>query len=89
MVFLLLAKDETEMAPIVLKAFGDAALRFGPGQWIVSAPGVSTTKGAWEKLTEGLSTQPTGMVCQMMGGYYGFAPRSIWEWISAKQQAES
>ncbi len=66
----------------VEREFPGASLKLAPNTWLVAARGL-TTREVSEKvgvMPEGIS----GVVVVKIEGYFGFAPRNIWEWLKVK-----
>ena len=80
--------SDAALEPLVQKTFKPTdQIRVGPGQWLLSVDGTSTSRDVWTQLIAGQEPPPTGIVFPVANGYYGLAPSSVWEWITAKRQA--
>jgi hypothetical protein len=89
MVFVLIGRNGSEvtLGPLVEKSFPDDHLQLGPSAWLLSASGVPTTKGVWERLVAGQNPIPNGTIFAI-NGYFGVASPSVWEWVRNKMQAD-
>jgi hypothetical protein len=88
MIFVLIGPSHEILESLVQKAFGpDNSINVWPGQWVLSVDGLVTSKDVWARLVTGQDPAPSGMVFPVSNGYFGLAPSSVWEWITAKRQA--
>jgi len=88
MIFVLIGLADEPLDSLIQKAYGpDNYIKVGPGQWLLSAGGSPTSKDVWTKLVAGVAPAPNGIVFPVANGYFGLAPSSVWEWITAKRQA--
>ena len=93
-VFLVLsATDRPDLAARIQSLFpGDNSMKVAPGQWLVSAN--TTSQGLSEHLGV---TNPTSdeapygyvMIVGVLGSYYGFHSKTMWEWIALKTRSAS
>ncbi len=78
---------ETEkVAARLAAAFPESHLQVGEGQWFVVAPSSLTTTDVSTKL--GVTGENTvNAIVTSVGSYFGVAPLSVWEWLTAKMGA--
>ncbi len=73
----------------IRRAYPDDHFRYNDREWFVADEGVTAQdvhrKVAFNPTTDTTSTS-TAVVCAI-GGYYGRAPKNLWEWIAAKGNA--
>jgi len=63
-------------------------LKVGSGEWLVVAPGATTTKELSERIGLGNSEPVASGIVVRAEGYFGRASSSIWEWIATKTGAD-
>lgn len=80
--FVVAAKEEARLAPVVASVYPNDNLKVWTGIWLVSDEGV-TAQDVCRKLgaNEG---QYGSVIVTLIGGYYGYAGKNIWEWLTVK-----
>jgi hypothetical protein len=87
MLFMLVAKVETEFNAFVEQSFGgENSIQVGPGQWLIHTAEPTTAKDVWDRIVSGRA--PSGLIVSF-SGYYGRLPSAVWEWIAAKRASQS
>lgn len=79
-VFAIVALDapSSELETSVHKNYRDGFLKVAEGHWLISAQGTAESVG----VTLGVKDGKIGRaMIYNVGGYYGWAPTNIWEWV--------
>jgi hypothetical protein len=64
------------------------SLKVGAGEWLVIAPGSTTTKELCERIGLGVTAPVSSGIAVRAESYFGRASTSIWEWIATKTGAD-
>lgn len=80
--FVVTGRDEERLAPAIAEAYPDDHIKVWDGLWLVSDDG-ATAQQVCQKLgaTEG---QRGSVIVTSINGYYGYAPKNVWEWLAVK-----
>lgn len=78
------ASHPDQLKPRIESEFPDTSLAVGIGQWFIIGPSTMTTQELSIRLGLTIPDEVSGAVVLSVNSYFGRAPLSIWEWLSAK-----
>ena len=84
-IFAIIAADNPGALKTKIEAeFPDAHLSVGTGQWLLVGPSTMTSQELSKKLSISSETSISGAIVLSVNSYFGRAPVSTWEWLTAK-----
>lgn len=70
--------DAKKLETAIEMNFGTAFFKIADGHWLISTNGTAESIGIKLGIKDGGAGRA---IIYNLGGYYGFAPTNIWEWL--------
>ena len=84
-IFAIIAVSSPDKVADQLKVhFPENYLSVGVGQWLLIGPVTMTTQELSKTLSISVDNSVSNAIVLSVGSYYGRAPLSTWEWLTAK-----
>ena len=80
--FVVVARDDSKIGPVLAEIYPNDHMQVWAGVWLVSDDAVTAQQVADKlKISDGVSGSA---IVVSMNGYWGFAPKNVWEWLTVK-----